>query len=185
MELMVVAAIIAILSLIAIPQYRIYQAKALRVEGMNLLTGYMPAAQAARAEFGYYPGNMVETDYKIVGTVGYRFRTNDNAGRTAPIAHTDPQCIRTAHWTVEGTCNCGGLCAGWRQFEEKLPTGVIGSIIGPFTVSTVCNGIANLHVSDNSFSVRTGGIINLTAASADRLGMDERKQIVVCENGIH
>ncbi len=177
MELMVVVAIIAILSLFAIPTYKSYQARARRVEGLNLLNTYYTAAIASKAEFGVFPGNFVQTDFRPKGVLGYRVRSED--GTTVNIALNDDGCYAT--W---GVCTCGGACVGFKEWVDD-GSGVVGSRIGPTTVVTNCPPLAPLSVTDNTFSMRVGGVVSLTATRPDRLGIDEQKTIQVCQNGIN
>lgn len=95
MELVVVVGILAIISFMAIPRYKGYQAKARRAEGMNMLSNYYTASHSARAEYGVFPGNLVETGWKPEGLLNYRFRTNDNGGFRARIRTFDDGCIAT------------------------------------------------------------------------------------------
>ena len=181
MELLIVVGIISVLSLVAVPTYKGYQAKARRQEGMNLLNTYFASAQAARGEFGFFPGNLVGTDFNPVGELGYRFRAEDNVASDPNIPLNDNTCINTSP-AAAGLCECAGACVGWKQWVEK-PTGVVGVSLGPTTVIIACPPLAALSVTDNNFSVRVGGVINTSADTPDRIGMDEVKQIQICQDG--
>ncbi len=176
-ELMMVVAIIAALSLFAIPAYKSYQSRARRVEGLNLLNTYYTAAIAAKAEYGVFPGNYVQTDFQPKGNLGYRFRAED--GTTVNIALNDDNCFQTAQ-----ACNCGGACPGFKTWIDD-GSGAVGTNIGPTTVLINCPPLAPLSVTDNTFSVRVGAVVSLSAATPDRLGINEQKQIQVCQSGIH
>ena len=182
-ELLVVVAIIAILSFIALPRYKSYQARARRAEGMNMLSAYYTASHNARAEYGVFPGNLVDTGYAPQGLINYRFRTNDNPGFQARTRTFDNGCIAT--WS---TCNCSGggsaPCPSFKTWTEK-PMGTPGVRLGPTTVAVNCGSLAPLGpTTDNAFSARVGGVINLYSSRTDRIGMDHMKNIQVCQDGV-
>ncbi len=78
-ELMVVVAIIAILSTIAIPAYQGFQVKARQKEATSSLSGYFIAAQAAKVEHGGYAGNFVAIGFNPAGELKYRITALDNS----------------------------------------------------------------------------------------------------------
>ena len=77
-EMMVVVAIMAILATVAVPAYQTFQAKARQKEGFNMLSTFYSSAHATKAEFGFFPGNLVGTGFQPVGILGYRLRSDDN-----------------------------------------------------------------------------------------------------------
>ncbi len=181
-ELMVVVAIIAILSFIAIPGYQTYKARARRGEGINLLMMYYASAQTARGEFGVYPGNFVETGFQPQGILNYRLRANDNAAFQAGTRIFDSSCFAT--WSDCGCLGGGSVpCPNFKTWEELAPLGAIGVRLGPVGGTVACGTLAPLSVTDNAFSIRVAGVINVRAQNSDVVGLDHMKNIVVCEDG--
>lgn len=179
---MVTVAIIGILSIVAVPSYKTFQAKARQKEGFNLLNSYYAAAIATRTEFGLFPGNFVATGFAPVGELNYRLRSDDNPndlpGTTA--FNNDDTC-----WRTFNDCNCGGNCPNFKTWEE-MPAGSFGNL----GVGSVAGGgcptlpdIAN-RVSDNAFVVGVAGWISTSSTTLDRYYMDETKLIEMCVDGL-
>ena len=180
-ELMVVVAIIGILSMIAVPSYKGFQARARQKEGFGLLNAYFTAAQATRAEFGRFPGNFVQTGFAPVGELGYRVRTGDNPNDIS-ITVNDNGCVRT-----QETCDCGGTCPTFKTWTEKPDAqSAIGSIGIGHPGTHVCGTIITLgaSASDNAFVVVAAGRISTSATLSDRIAMNQNKDVEVCEDGL-
>ncbi len=175
-ELMVVVGIIAVLSTIAIPSYKTFQAKARQKEGFNLLSTFYSAAQATKAEFGIYPGNFVQTGFQPVGTLGYRLRSND--GTDIPIPVNESGCI-----TTQRVCTCAGACPNFKTWTDDN-SGAVGTTIGPTAVVNACAPLAGTGTTDTTFSVRVSGVISLQSPRRDIYGMDQTKQIAMCSDGL-
>lgn len=176
-ELSVVVGIIAILTVIAIPQYQSYKARARQKQGMSLLTEYFTAAQNTHAEFNTFPGNFVETGFAPVGTLGYRLQAADLAGTI--LGWSDPACIGT-----QNVCTCGGACPTFKTWtEDTLSDGV--NNIGPATVTSAgaCGAVAALGVTATTFSVRVSGVIS-PGAGRDQYAIDHNKNLVMCTDGV-
>jgi hypothetical protein len=62
----------------AFPQYQDFQIKARQKEGITLLSSFYTAAQASRAELGFYPGNFVVMGYAPAGQVHYKITSAEN-----------------------------------------------------------------------------------------------------------
>jgi prepilin-type N-terminal cleavage/methylation domain-containing protein len=172
-ELMVVVAIIGILAMIAIPSYQGFVAKARQKEGINLLNSFFTAAHSTRAEFGHFPGNLVQTGFQPVGVLNYRFRSED--GRDINIPINDNDCYRTFQ-----PCNCGGACPQFKTWQEMPPGDMnrlgAGSVEGPG-----CSW--SLSTQDNSFVIGVAGWIQIGATSVDRIFMNERGEVQICADG--
>lgn len=184
-EMLVVVAIIAILALIAVPQFERYQARARQAEGINMLTGFYQAATTARAEFGRYPGNMVQTGWAPEGRINYRFHNNNNPSMPASTRTFDFACQGTAH-----PCNCAGggsqPCPNFKTWTENLVP-VAGDEIGATTInpfhSSACGSLPSTTVSsDNRFSARVAGRI-MAGAPRDAWGIDEMRTLQNCSDG--
>ncbi len=182
LELMVVVALMAIITVIAIPSYNGFQARARQKEGFKLLTTYYTAAQSALAEYGVYPGNFVQTGFKPVGTLGYRLQAANGAPPPGGTLIDDPLCLGT-----QDVCNCAGICADFKIWQEA-PLGVVGGQRGPQAVIAACPPLAVLSVNsvpgNFNFSVRVAGVVNLNASLVDVYGIDQTKNMVMCQNGL-
>ncbi len=178
-ELMVTAAVIAALVAIAAPNYRKYQARARRVEGWNLMSTYFSQAISAKAEYGHFPGNFVETDFQPVGELGYRITVQD--GTDINIAFRDNACTDTS-----AACDCAGLCAGFKTWVDT-GLGTQGyPLLGPQPpAGAACGPVAPLGTTDTTFSIRGSGRIDAGAVNIDTLGMNERKVQQVCVDGVY
>lgn len=182
-EMMVVVAIIAVLSMIAIPSYNGFQAKARQKEGLNLLSAYYTAAQATRAEFTVFPGNFVQTGFAPVGILGYRVRTGDGPDIDIGLNINDDVCSRT-----QEDCDCAGNCPNfksWTEAPDGVATGGIGIAypgLGVCGVTIVTGAFTN--AAGDQFTVVAAGVINTRAAVPDRIAMNQLKQIEICEDGV-
>lgn len=171
-ELMVVVAIIAILSTIAIPSYQNFQAKARQKEGFGLLSGYFTAQQASRAEFGVFPGNFLESGFQPAGTLHYRVVAADNAGFVPPYGTraTAGECIST-----------GAACTGIPALEAGNPFVTWLEAPAPYnpvatTGASACDNI--------SFLVHAAGIVS-TSGGTDEYSMNEDKALLMVQDGLN
>jgi len=184
-ELMVVVGILAILSTIAIPSYRGFQARARQKEGFALMSAYYTAAHNAKTGFNIFPGNFVQTGFQPVGQLGYRLSAADNNSAEANginMVINDDACF-----TTQAVCECAGNCAGFKKWEE-LPLGG-GGILGPAITTAACPVLAPAAgpntVTNGTFQIVVAGVIDTRAATQDRLTMNHLKQVQVCEDGIY
>ena len=180
MELMVAVAIIAIVTLIGVPSYKSFQAKARQKEGFNMLNTFYTVAQSTHAEYRRYPGNLVATGFAPVGQLVYRLRSEDgNDLADATAFNNDDGCVNTG-----AVCNCGGNCPNFKTWNEPIvgSPGVIGARNNTGLVACPTLGINDTN--DNDFIVRVGGWISTTAIAADVYGMNEQKLIEMCSDGL-
>jgi len=174
-ELMVVVAIIAILSTIAIPSYNSFQAKARQKEGFAMLSAYFTAAQATRAEFGFFPGNFVETGFQPVGQLRYQVVAADNATEQVPYGTRGPTCISTA----TATCVCDPVCLPLYNSVWTHVPGVVGGAVGA-VAPTGCTASA----TSAAFLVCTGGVVK-SGGDADVYSMNHLKALVMVADGLN
>lgn len=175
-ELMVVVAIIAILSTIAIPAYQNFQARARQKEGMSMLGSYFVAAQAAKVEHGGYVGNFTAIGFSPAGTLKYRLKAKDNtaisglfgAGGTL-TGPNDTACITTE----APTTNCKQQTVTWTELAgaKQSKVGAIAPVSAPV-------------VNSNDFRVFASGVINLAAPQVDEWGMNEQKRMLNTKDGL-
>lgn len=172
-ELMVVVAIIAILSTIAIPSYQVFQAKARQKEGFALLGAYFQAAHAARTEYSAFPGNFVGTGFAPVGTINYELMAADNAMFALPFMQVeDAACIDL----TMAACNCGGMCA---MFMEWTPgTAGAAGTIGYATPMTAA------AVAADTFLVSASGWVSTTATLQDEYTINQLKALTGITDGL-
>ncbi len=172
-ELMVVVAIIAILSTIAIPSYNNFQAKARQKEGFAMLSAYYTAAQATRAEFGSFPGNFVETGFQPTGQLRYRVTSADNAGFQVPYGTRGPACNSTS-----AVCPCVPVCAPlYESVWTDIPS-VAGSV-GSIAPVACAPGATN-----TTFTVCASGVVR-TGGDADSYSMNQQKLLLMTNDGIN
>ena len=177
MELMTVAAIIAILSLIAIPSYQTFQARARQKEGHSLLNQYYLKAASTRAEFGHFPGNFKATGFHPVGIVNYRVRANNNPN-PIDILQDDPACTGT-----QEDCNCITAvtpCPNYKTWTEA-PLGAQG-LIG--VASVAGNPCGNPDTTDTTLKAQAAAWISARALLADIYQIDEMKRLTMCQDGV-
>lgn len=185
-ELMVVVAIIGIMALVSVPAFNTYRSKAIQKEGFGMLMSYSIEAKNRYVEYSRYPGNLVGTSYAPHGALTYRLRVENNPSATIhqELAESnienDVECIAT--WS-ECTCN-SFQCPEYRKTWTEKPAGIIGSNIGPGTIPIACPPLNQLGVTDDSFSVRVSAVINLSSYSFDSYGINDQKEMIMCENGL-
>lgn len=176
-ELVIVVAIIAILSTIAVPSYQGYVAKARQKEALDLLGAYYVKAQAVRAEFGRFPGNFVATGFQPVGQLNHRVQAVD--GGAIASALNDDACVGT-----DQACNCGGTCNNFRTWAELPPgSAAVQGVAAVPGGGPGCTWV--LGTTDTTFVVGAAGWISGGAATPHRVYMNELKQIQMCTEGIY
>lgn len=169
-ELMVVVAIIAILSTIAIPNYQSFQARARQKEGFAMLSSYYQAAHSSRAEYGFFPGDLAGTGFSTTGTLGYTVTVADNA-TPLPYGMTNwAGCISTDDAVSDGAACPPQFGAEWTDAQ----TGAVGATIGSIAVSA-----APAAATATTFEARASGVILVKATVHDEYTMNEQKALTV------
>lgn len=178
-ELMIVVSIMAILSLVAIPSYKSFKAKARQKEGFSLLNLYYTKAISTRLEFGHFPGNFVQTGFAPRGDLFYRLQAVDNANDIS-MRKNDDLCVDTSN-----LCNCatGPIACPEYKIWNELPVGALGRI-GPAVVNPLGGGCPVLGTSDDQFVVGVAGWVSGSAPLADKYVIDELKNVTMCQDGL-
>ena len=174
-ELMVVVGIIATLTMLAVPSYKGFQARARQKEGFGLLNAYHMAAHNAKTEFGFFPGSFVQIGFRPAGQLMYRLTAAFN--RRANMTAFDDDC-----WDTSRPCNCAGVCPEFKNWDE-LPLGAVGVSLGPDPAVGPCP--TPVSVTDSTFQIVVAGVIDYRSSRADRYTMNNFKQLVMCADGIN
>ncbi len=175
-EMMVALAIIGILTMMSVPAYQGFQARARQKGGFHLLNTYHAAAQATRTEFGHYPGNLVQTGFQPSGQLNYRLRAED--GNDIPLPFNDDACLNT-----DGSCDCGGACPLFKTWNE-MPYGSVGEIGPSCVICYVCAGLGAVRTQNNSFVIGVSGWISSISTTQDVYYMNEQKVLENCRDGL-
>ena len=177
MEMIVVIVLITILSLIGVPSYRTFQAKARQKEGFNLANTYFAAATTAKVEFNFYPGNFVATAFQPQGILHYRLRVQNNTVNTPPPSiPNDPLCVLT-----QNACDCGGTCASYKTWSEWSSLGATRVGVSACNWATVCGPPS---LTDTTFQLLVCGVPSASALTLDQYALNHRKQFTMCADGL-
>lgn len=182
---MVVVAIIAILSTIAIPSYQNFQAKARQKEGFALLGAYFTAAQASRAEHGFYPGDFVASGFQPTGSLHYRVTVGANPTLVARATAAPPiyygtystNCLNTSQ-----ACACLPAACAPVYTSTWQEVAIIGSSTG--VAAPVLGACGAPAATDTTFNVVASGVIR-TSGDADTYAMNQLKALTMCNDGIN
>jgi type IV pilus assembly protein PilA len=169
-ELMVVVAIIAILSTIAIPSYQSFQARSRQKEGFALLGAYFNAAQGSRAEYGHFPGDFASSGFAATGMLGYRLVAGANATPLPFGLASFPMCVST---DVMSTCPAGFIT--WTELPLQAMTMVSLGVWAPGTMAAT---------TDNMFTAAAAGVVSLDAGAHDEYTINELKNLAVVSDGL-
>ena len=169
---MVVVAIIAILSTIAIPSFQVFQAKARQKEGFALLGAYFNAASASRIEYGFFPGELPATGFAPTGMLGYRLTAADNGVNVLPYMQME---YNTCIATNSAAANCPpNYTSEW----QENPLGVLNTSLGVGATTGASMAAAT------TFIVHAAGWISLKAATVDEYSIDQLKSLSAVSDGL-
>lgn len=169
---MVVVGIITVLVTIAVPSFETYQARARQKEGFAMMANYFTAANAARSEYNFFPGNFVGTGFSPVGTLGYELTAGENPADLPYAQIEDPACVN-----LGAVCNCAGLCANYKEWIMG-PMGGLGMQVGWVIPTTV--GVSTA----NTFLISVGAVVRTKASAIDEYTMDELKNMTLVSDGL-
>ena len=130
-EIMVVASILGMLSLMLIPSYQEFKKNGHRQAARVHLSTYQRSAKMMIGEFGYNPGNFVALGFQPEGNIYYRIVAADSSRNPPDYYPNNDTCFSTEHdsgHTINhSSCNCDtGYSDSWREtlsnYSNKTPT---------------------------------------------------------------
>ncbi len=171
-ELMVVVAIIGVLSAIAVPNFKKYQAKSKTSEAKLQLSAAYTAQQSFYSDFDAYGGCLTFMGFNPVNEIAQRVYAVGFGSATA--AHT------AAHQTLLNdngaqTCTTNDIFAGGKK------TGTVAAL----TTFTATEG-GGTSVTENAFIVGAVGVVDInfnTAATASAFTINQNKKLVQLRAG--
>ena len=193
-ELMIVVAIIGVLSAVAVPNFKKYQAKAKSSEAKVQLAAAYTAEQAFYGDFGMYghclgfmgydPSNEINARYYMVGFLTDGNGYNASAHSTAVNSGlTAASCTLNQNHTADGNNNS--------FFPAGKGSG--STIVSVRTTAATATGSAATDLGgqgtgDQDFIIRAIGVISAdnaasTYAEASHISMDENKLISIVRAG--
>jgi type IV pilus assembly protein PilA len=194
-ELMVVVAIIGLLSAVAIPNFKRYQAKAKISEAKLQLSASYMAEQAFFSDFNTYANCLSYMGFNPTSERNARYFSIgfDSSGSTNP-ASTDQSWIAAVNSGMQdvATTGCRGAAAGgadgvsWFSAGKGVGSAVM-SAIGSHEASTTLAVLgAQNDTATMTFIITAAGIIsgdNATNGTSAALSINEGKVISVLRQG--
>jgi type IV pilus assembly protein PilA len=194
-ELMVVVAIIGLLSSVALPNFRKYQAKSKMSEAKLQLSALYTAQSAFFSDYNMYAS--------CLAYMGYDPSTEQASRYYAIGWETHAIAIATAAWdsavnsgmqtgTVAKTVctNSAAATDGANWFRAGKGTGAVIASTVDFLDSSMLGTQAtnsdNLETTGMTYRVAAGGVIegtNSTESTASLVTIDNRKRVLVFRNG--
>lgn len=171
-ELMVVVAIIGVLSAIAVPNFKKYQAKSKTSEAKLQLSAAYTAQQSFYSDYDAYGGCLQYMGFNPTNEVAQRIYALGFGSSTT--AHT------TAHQTLLND-NGAATCTTNDIFAAGKKTGTAAAL----TTFTSTEG-GTTAVTENAFLMAAVGIVDLnfaTAATASAFTINQNKKLVQLRAG--
>lgn len=191
-ELMVVVAIIGLLSAVAIPNFKKYQAKAKVSEAKLQLSAAYTAEAAFFSDYNIYHNCLAYMGYDPAGETPSRYYTVginataaiDNAAYSGAVNSglNTADCSRTNAATIGATTGNSSANATW------FPAGKgVGGTIGSTTAFLPATTAIGTQTTGNvTYLIGAGGVVSAdhtASASASQLTISERKVLSVVRNG--
>jgi type IV pilus assembly protein PilA len=167
-ELMVVVAIIGILSAIAVPNFKKYQAKSKQSEAKIQLAAIYSTEVGASSDYDTYGTCLLQLGYEQ-SPRGY-YRVGFTAAYDASVKISGCTGGAAAAVSASGV----GTAAGNQDFSMSPILHLTGKTTYPATIS---NGAAIVPAGGLTFTAGAEGIISSTAASNDQWTITETKQL--------
>ncbi|MBF0208569.1 MAG: type II secretion system protein, partial [Oligoflexia bacterium] len=158
-ELMVVVGIIGILSAVAVPNFKKYQARARTSEAKIALASIYTAEQSFRSDSDYYASCLTVMGYDPSEEVSQRYYAMGFGGAQVSLAAIKfPACSTTS----PGAFNAG----------KAVPNG--GSVATTANIPTT----ALVAADGNSFTAAAGGFVSQSGTTADVWTMNQIKTLL-------
>lgn len=175
-ELMVVVAIIGVLSAVAIPNFKKYQAKAKTSEAKLQLSAAYTAQQSFYSDYDSYALCLAYMGFNPVNEVAQRLYVVGFGSDTAVDATIAP--ILTANGA--GGCS-NALAANSSIFAAGKKTGTAAALTTFIAADTTTTA-----VTPNTFTIGAVGVIDLnfaTSATASAFNIDNNKKLIQVRAG--
>jgi type IV pilus assembly protein PilA len=180
-ELMVVVAIIGLLSAVAIPNFKKYQAKAKTSEAKLQLAAAYTAEQSFFSDFESYAGCLKYMGYNPENEISQRlFVTGFGTSSTTDAANSDPVMTANGVNLVSGGCASAQI--------DIFPAGKKTSNIAALATFVNTNVVPSTAVALNSFVIGAVGVVDsnasyTSAATAAAFTIDQNKKLVQSRAG--
>lgn len=192
-ELMVVVAIIGLLSAVAIPNFKKYQAKAKVSEAKLQLSAAYTAQQAFFSDFNMYSHCLAYMGFDPAGERESRYFSVGLATVTAINGPAQTAAINSglldANCPAAGTATAGSLVTTTPsdpQANQFVAGKGIGSAIATVAFIPPSTNGTQADAANMTFEIGAGGIVDagfVTDANAAALTVDEKKVFSVVRNG--
>jgi type IV pilus assembly protein PilA len=183
-ELMVVVAIIGLLSAVAIPNFRKYQAKSKMAEAKLQLSAAYTAETAFFADFNIYHNCLTYMGYNPSAESGQRFYAIGFGSATGINANAYSAATNAGLQSAAGECpNGNGAANSAYFFAGKGTGGTIANSTDYLALSALGTQSSD---TDMTFTISAGGVIEGdkdTAAEASLITIDNTKKLLVRRNG--
>ncbi len=182
-ELMVVVAIIGLLSAVAVPNFKKYQAKSKMSEAKLQLSAAYTAETAFFSDFNIYHTCLAYMGYDPSLEVSQRYYAVGFGGDISINAVAWTSAINSGLQSAE--CVNGGTAT---TNQHYFPAGkAIGSAIAASVNYLASSAIGTqIDTSNMTFTISAGGIIEGNKSAADKASLvtiDHNKKVIVLRNG--
>lgn len=177
-ELMVVVAIIGILSALALPTYKKYQAKSKATEAKLQLAAMFTGLKAFHASFQTYHVCLRYMGFNPTNELNQRYYAVGFGSDLLTCAACDS--VATAEGSVAGTDACDGGVG-----ESFFPAGKPSGSSPPITTFTAAD-VGNAGVTEQTFTVGAVGVIDenyASPSSASAFNINQQKFIRQLRSG--
>lgn len=184
-EMMITAAIIGIVSMIAVPNVMLYRTRATQKEGMALLSSLYGNMKLTRAQIDRFPRDFVAAGFRPEGEISYRVEIATAAFAVPGAYYPDNWiCDRTCFSTSVATCIVRSPMDGCLAGANS--NGVVHHGIGSgWTeapgVQTAPVGLCLPSTTENTFRACAGG--NVGGNQVSVLTIDEGKNLQIVQDG--
>lgn len=183
-ELMIVVAIIGVLSAVAVPNFKKYQAKAKSSEAKVQLAAAYTAEQAFYGDFGIYanclaymgydPANEILSRYYMVGFNAAGTAISSAAAASAVNSGLSSECITTTPGSEAWIANSDGF--------SRFPAGKTVGGSAPTTTLTATSALGSQATGSQTFVIVAQGNISTDKVTASNNSVFSISEIKVMTN---